>query len=132
MTKHQQKLVISWAFSLFVFLLMIIAADKEATFWAAIQWALIGAITFHYLLNQKRFKHGNKLPNPTPIIERYPFIKTWLLIYMFFIISCLLYVSTYNYNFINEFGYGSLLLMLAPIFLPFILVDQIDKYNERG
>ena len=131
MTKGQKNLVIGWIISFIAFLLLVFNAAWVVEHWAIIQWPSFLIIFILIATSKRQFRLGDGSEQINSAVSRYPIVKIWLLLYTLFVVLGLIYVTTNQYNITEELGYGVALLLFAPIFLPFIIIEQIDKYNER-
>jgi len=131
MTNSQRNLVLSWLLGLIVILVLVFNANWVVKHWAILQWPSLIIILLLVASSKRQFKLGDGSEQINSAASRYPFIKVWLLVYILFIVLGLIYVSINSYNITEELGYGVALLLFLPVLLPFIIVEQIDKYNER-
>ena len=131
MTKGQKNLILGWVVGFIALLFLLFNANWVVENWAIIQWPSYIIILLLIVSSKRQFKLGDGSEQINYAASRYPFIKVWLLVYMLFVLLGLLYVSINSYSITEELGYGVALMLFAPIFLPFIIIEQIDKYNER-
>ena len=132
MNKAQRKLVILWVISLIIFILMVINSDWIVENWKGLQLPVIILISIAVVFSKRCYKWGDGSKKTNDAVQRYPIIKTWLAVYGIAIAAGIFITISKNIDLIEKFGNGGVFIAIAPIFLPFLIVEQIDRYRALG
>ena len=130
MNKAQKKIVIRWLLMSFIIIFFIIFSDIIQSNWDTIKWPAIIVIIALALFDKNRRTHAQGRYEFNRIIEEYPWVKTYLIIY-FFIIAILVNYVLYNEIKLNVEA-GGLLLILTSFFLPLIIIREREEYRNAS
>jgi hypothetical protein len=127
MNKAQRKLVILWVISFITFILIVLSSDLIIIRPKTLFWQLHEVYAFVIVILLIRYYKVW-----IDAVRRYPIIIIWLAIYGIAVAVGMFFEIFENIDLIDKFGKEVFFLGIAPLFLPFIIVDQIDEYRALG
>ncbi len=130
MSKAQKKIVSRWLLMSFVIVLLIVFGDFVEENWDAIRWPAFIGIMMLSLFHKSSRSHSESRFELIRIVEKYLWVKLYLVIY-----TVLLFIGTsyviYNNIDLNISANG-MLLAIALVIFPIIIIQQKEDFIDAG
>lgn len=132
MNRAQRKFVASWVLALSIVLIIGIFDEWILKRWSVVWLPALILVYIAFALRRDTVSYADGRERTLEIIERYPIIKLWLVVYTLCIAVVLFVVFTKNINPREFVGPFELFLLLSPIFGPIWFVAERNKYRALG
>ena len=132
MNQAQRKLVVSWWLALSGLLIIGIFDEWILKYWDILWLPVLAIIILGIELRKNTVSYSGGRERTLEIIERYPIIKIWLVVYTLCIAVMLLVVQSKGINLREYLGPFEFILLLLPIFGPIWIVVERSKYLFSG
>jgi ATP/ADP translocase len=132
MTKKQRRLIYKWLIALTAFVVLLVFEDKLIGNAAWVRWVLFGGLIVAVTLTRSRLSLEPASVGMNQIVNTYPFIKLWLVVWGLVIAVVVVLVTHSAIRLEEIFGFRIIAISILLLVGPILWLSERERFRKYG